>query len=269
MTLMWNDKEDPIEDVSEAFSQSLGWDVCFRCPKHLIGGAFEVLAGEYDPKLPMIDPTWAPRVLDIGANIGAFGAWVRHKWPAALVESFEPNPRAFEVLEQNRELAKAGDLWTIYPSAINAMSGRRVLYPGRGNLGQASFHHDVGGTQEEGGVEVTMQDAETLPDAQVIKVDTEGCEVAILDRYLSTHATAPTLVMLEFHRTIDRFILEELLAWYGLALIRGFLLSPVRGTLIFARVREHPTITTREVGDLYEVGERFAHLANLVGKGPL
>jgi len=262
----WNGEADPVQDVSSLFSHRLGWPVRFKCPKHLTGGALEVLAGEYDPHLTQIAPTWNPYVLDIGANVGAFALWVRHKWPNARISSFEPNPRAFEVLEENRALA--GGAWEAHRIGIGG-GGAAIaqLYPGRGNLGEASIHPDVGGCRDDEAVSIVLQDAALLPSAQIVKVDTEGCEVEILDRYLSTHTTMPTLVLLEFHRTIDRLVLEELLAWHGLALMRGFVLSPVRGTLMFARTRE-TALRARVPGDLEELRARVAHVAGLITPAP-
>jgi FkbM family methyltransferase len=258
--LTWNGAPDPIIECGELFEDTLGWTPAFRCPRHLAAGALQVLAGEYEPGIPQLTEAWPPRVLDIGANVGAFGLWVRHKWPGARVDSYEPNPRAFAVLHENWD--REPFHWRIHARGVAALAGRARLHEGKGNLGEASIHADVGGSKPDEGVDVELEDAAELPDAEVVKVDTEGCEVEILDRYLQTHRVAPTLVMLEYHRAIDRLLLEELLGWHGLALMRGMMLSPVRGTQIFARTREHPT-QARVTGDLQELRRRVAPLAEL------
>jgi len=226
----------------------------------MMGGALEVLAGEYEPGIPL-KTGWRPRVLDIGANVGAFGAWALHRWPGCLVESYEPNPRAFAVLEENSADRRVA--WKVYPCGLGAGVGRAFLHEGLLNLGEASIHPDVGGNKPDAVVEVPIDDAGYLPEGQILKVDTEGCELEILDRYLTTHDTAPTLVLLEYHRALDRLMLEQLLGWYGLALLRGVLVTAVRGTLVFGRMRGEP-LRGRVRGDLEELRAELAPLAGLV-----
>jgi len=51
--------------------------------------AEKVLAGEYAAPVDFQNP---PRVLDIGANVGAFTLWANQTWPGAAVIGYEPHP---------------------------------------------------------------------------------------------------------------------------------------------------------------------------------
>ncbi len=62
-----------------------------------------------------------PRTIcDIGANIGLFSLWARHKFPDAKIHSYEPNPRVLECLQKNLQ----GQDVTVYPEAVGAESGK-------------------------------------------------------------------------------------------------------------------------------------------------
>jgi methylase of polypeptide subunit release factors len=69
---------------------------------HLPGGVGEgivreVLAGEYESG----HVGEQLRVLDIGANVGAFSIWAAHRWPGSTIQAYEPNPSTFALLQTN------------------------------------------------------------------------------------------------------------------------------------------------------------------------
>lgn len=232
----WNGRDEAVVDLSRQF-----FDYPIRplsVPEHLVAGALEVLRGEYEPTPPPVAPAFhlnpGDQILDIGANVGAFATWASHRFPGALVASYEPNPEAVRFLKHNVEALEGV---TVHPVGVRHEQGAAALHEGGLNLGEASFHLDAGiGAKNDAGVVCAFVDAATLPDASIVKVDTEGCEVEILERYLATREHVPVLVMFEFHRVRDRLVLEELLELRGLYLVRGRILSPNRGTLIFARI---------------------------------
>lgn len=45
-----------------------------------------------------LDARRAPTIIDLGANIGLFGAYALSRWPDAVVRSFEPDPTNVRVL---------------------------------------------------------------------------------------------------------------------------------------------------------------------------
>lgn len=206
--------------------------VVFECPPNVDGDVEQVLSGrEYDVPLHFVKP---PRVVDVGANVGAFALWASRKWPDCTIDAYEPNPEAFAFLERN---ARTLDLrLRAHAFGVRSESGRgllrRGLCGGVTNLCCASFR-DIG-SQAEDGVDVETRDAAEVPACEVLKVDTEGCELEILSRYLKTHA-APVVVLLEAHSRMDRVLLEALLDGAGLELFCGQLRTPNLGTFAFVR----------------------------------
>lgn len=162
-----------------------------------------VLNGSYD--VPVDD---AELVLDIGANVGCFSAWARKKWPNARVLAYEPHPKNTELLVKNAPFAE------VFENAVRAEAGTALLREGGPNLGCSSFT-DLG-LQSERVLEVSCLAAEDLPAADVVKVDTEGCEVEILEHLDLSRAKA---VMLEYHSEGDRRSVMRILQAKGLELL--------------------------------------------------
>src|SRR3982751_6790287 len=57
-------------------------------------------------------------VVDVGANRGQYGKWLRSLGFRGLIISFEPNPTAFAELRQN-----ASEDWVCLPYALGSESG--------------------------------------------------------------------------------------------------------------------------------------------------
>jgi FkbM family methyltransferase len=55
------------------------------------------VAGEYSLALP----TEFPVIVDAGANIGMATLYFKHRYPGSRIWAFEPDPRAFELLQRN------------------------------------------------------------------------------------------------------------------------------------------------------------------------
>lgn len=194
------------------------------CPENMREFVQAVLDGEYD--IPWLGFETPPKVLDIGANVGAFAVWAANRWPGCEIECWEPNPEAFALLHQN---APAGTV--LHMAAVSDVElGRAGLRLGRHNLGEASLY-DIG-EQSEDVIQVDVVRPWTLPAADVIKVDTEGAEVEILQGYLWRRR--PKMVLFEFHRASDRVFLDELLLSKGYVLERGEIFGPERGVMCYA-----------------------------------
>jgi FkbM family methyltransferase len=76
------------------------------------------------------------RVLDIGANAGAFSIWAAHRWPGSTIDAYEPSPSTFALLQENTRsypMIRCHNL-AVYPSAGDevAFTSR---YPGDGEAG--------------------------------------------------------------------------------------------------------------------------------------
>jgi FkbM family methyltransferase len=133
------------------------------------------------------------RILDIGANIGLFGAWALGRWPHARIEAYEPDPR--NVALHRRTIARNGAeaAWTLHDAAAAAEDGTLRFAAGRYVLGRPA---DPGDTDA---IEVRKHDV--LPSvlaSDLVKIDAEGSEWEILadPRFEETSAAA---IALEYH----------------------------------------------------------------------
>ncbi len=143
------------------------------------------------------------RVLDLGGNVGLFGAWLAHRAPFARLVSYEPDERNAELLEQTIKRNVAAGLvapgaWTLVRAAAGTRDGSV-----RFAAGNYAMSHVVG----EGGavgtgtvVDVALRDvlALDLRDVDLLKMDVEGGEWDILadDRFAPESLRA---LVLEYH----------------------------------------------------------------------
>lgn len=165
---------------------------------------YRILAGSYD--IPYVVLKQAPRVLDIGANVGAFTYWARHKWPECKITAYEPdrdNAVIFKANNPDVELIEKA----VYP-AQTARLYRSKLNCTTHTLIPQNKEQYMKGTEYEDPVEVGCIPPEELPKCDVLKLDTEGCEKEILDGY----PYKPSMILLETHTEEDRRWIESRLA---------------------------------------------------------
>jgi FkbM family methyltransferase len=170
-------------------------------PEH--AGVQTVLAGAYD--VPGLSFDRAPVILDIGANIGAFTVWAANRWPGAKLEAYEPHPEHVRLLLENTDGIPNVDAFMV---AINgaAKAGQAMLFDGKNNPGERSLHQL--GEQVMTGMVVNTMPAADLPPCDILKIDTEGCEVEILETY--PYLSGVKALMLEWHRDED---FQKLMTW--------------------------------------------------------
>jgi hypothetical protein len=112
--------------------------------------------------------------------------------------------------------------------------GRRDLYLGKNNLGEASFY-DLGEQRLDAWVTVDAMDPKNLPYAEILKIDAEGAETEILEMM---DGFDYDLILLEFHDEDDRRKIDALLKDYSL--IGGNISRVDRGTLKYVHKRLIP-----------------------------
>jgi FkbM family methyltransferase len=167
--------------------------------------AREVLAGEYD----------APydgeglRILDLGANLGAFSVWAERRWPHSTITAYEPEPGAFALLERNTGARVRCVNAAVYPSDAATMTFVR----------RAGADIEAAVTTEAGAflaelppdqlIEVATVHPRDLPAADVVKLDVEGAEAVIL---AALDLSEAALITLEYHDRARRDAIERLTA---------------------------------------------------------
>jgi FkbM family methyltransferase len=147
--------------------------------------------GEYEPPVGVqgvLKGLSAPAVVDLGANIGLFGAWVLGRYPDAPVLGVEADPANAAV---HRLAIEANDArWTL----VEGFAGTRD-----GLVRFAAGQHATSHAAESGSVEVAAVDVfPELANADLVKIDIEGAEWELLadPRFA---ALRPRVLVLEYH----------------------------------------------------------------------
>lgn len=169
-------------------------------PDDMLETTGKVFAGEYDlPAYVRKNPV----ILDIGAGIGAFTRWAKIRWPDSIIYAYEPLPECVEYLSKNVSDLKGV---FIHQCAVGAESGTRTLYYGGNTRAMNSFEKSQ--YTREYGVTVSVKAAANLQKADLIKCDTEGAEIEILENL----PFDPEVILVEYHSVAAKSYLEKMYA---------------------------------------------------------
>lgn len=148
-------------------------------------------------------------IVDIGANVGAASVMLATHYPDADVHAFEPGPAAAALLARN---VAAFPRITVYPFGLGADRGQQRLYRSRWDPMSASILESAENRDEFDVIEIhraaTMVESLGIAAIDVLKIDTEGCEVLILTE-LAAVVSAIKVIYLEFHSERDRLRIDE------------------------------------------------------------
>jgi FkbM family methyltransferase len=151
---------------------------------------------EYEPPAPveaaLAALPAAPRVVDLGANIGLFGAWVLGRFPEAIIDAVEPDPENAAVHRLTIAANGLDRRWRLIEAFAATAPGVR-----RFSLGEHATSHEAG--PDEQSVEVGAVDVlPKLAEADFVKIDVEGAEWELLadPRFAELRAK---VVVLEYH----------------------------------------------------------------------
>ena len=160
--------------------------------------ARDPVLSSYEPPAAVaagLDATAAPRILDVGANIGLFGVYALGRWPGARITSFEPDPDNFRVLDLTVAANRREGNWDDVPAAVSDQVGELSFAPGHG----AKAHLSPTAADERTIVVPAVDFFDYQGDGvDLVKMDIEGGEWAILaDPRLVTAAVK--VIRLEWH----------------------------------------------------------------------
>ena len=145
-----------------------------------------------------------PKVLDLGGNIGLFGAYALSQWPNAVIHSFEPDPTNLRLLERVVAANKLENRWSITDAAVANYNGEMHFASALGGYSHVvtgPSQPATGDPHDLNGREITVRTVDIFEqdtDVDLLKIDIEGGEWPIL-----TDPRAPSLkaeiLVLEWH----------------------------------------------------------------------
>ena len=138
-------------------------------------------------------------VADVGANVGLYSIACARRVPRGHVWAIEPDPRNATLLRRHAELNEVADRITVVQAAAGAESGSI----GFAALGIPQAYVEGVQSSDITPIRVPLVRLdETVPQADVIKIDVEGYEGQVLDGstgLLDDGARRPRLLVLEVH----------------------------------------------------------------------
>jgi FkbM family methyltransferase len=152
-----------------------------------LGEVFHDRDYEPPPEMPELRPHL---IVDLGANVGYFGAFALERWPGASVLAYEPDPENAVIHAHAMALNDFAGRWQLRQAAAAASHGEFRFRASGDALSHAS---------DEGELMVPAEDVLPLvARADLLKVDIEGGEWAILGdpRFVER---PPRAVVLEYH----------------------------------------------------------------------
>lgn len=171
----------------------------------------DVLRGSYDIPLEFKTP---PVILDLGANVGAFAVWASKRWQGAEIHCYEPHPGTFKLLWKTIEREKLENCIP-YDQGVHEVAKRCKIFSGPNNIGEASVLQKW----DTDSFEIDLIAAKDLPDADILKMDTEGCEALILKGLIDSNRLKKlSAVMMETHGPADQEWIMGKLAENGFTL---------------------------------------------------
>jgi FkbM family methyltransferase len=144
--------------------------------------------GCYEPPEP-VPLDGALRVADVGGNVGMFGLFALERWDLISLRSYEPDPANLELL---RATAAPHAEWTVTGAAVSNRAGTLRFAAGM-------FSESRAAADDEHGIDVPLVDLFDQPAVDLLKLDIEGGEWAILTDPRLPELGARVIVM-EWHR---------------------------------------------------------------------
>ena len=141
-----------------------------------------LLDGEYDFVAALFPDQPPARIVDLGANVGAFSARCLSLWPHASVLAVEAAGDTFDVLDRNRRRSPTRD-WTVVRGAVWSEDGTVTFEAAEQSTGSKVVSADAATNV----VSVPAVRLRTLLErygsgaVDLLKMDIEGAEEAVLE----------------------------------------------------------------------------------------
>ena len=146
-----------------------------------VGMFLEIVAGRCYTRRAFYRPTPSDTVVDIGANIGVFALECHRQAPGIRVHAVEPHPGTCAQLRLNVERNQLGDTIAVHELAVADCAGLMYPTPGVSTSGHQSLTREGNGTGIPTVALHELFDRLGLDRCDLLKVDTEGAELLIVE----------------------------------------------------------------------------------------
>jgi len=189
----------------------------------------DVLSGKTYPLVPFITDVGV--IFDVGANVGSASIYFHSAYPQARIFAFEPHSGCFRLLSGNTEGMETIEAFNIglHDHAEEARLHLSKFDYATNSIGEYAHNLEDAETIN---LEPALETARGLgvETIDILKLDTEGCEVPVLGDLLGGHA--PRVIYLEYHSDRDRHQIDAMLRQDYL-LYFGNIPTPHRGEMCY------------------------------------
>jgi FkbM family methyltransferase len=214
--------------------------------------AIETLTGKTYPKIPFINNVES--VLDIGANIGASVIFFALHYPNARLVAVEPARQPVVLLRRNTMNHANAQIFNI---GLHNVTNKCSIYLGSPDSVTNSVVRNVLSSNSQEDVQLVAASTFTrsigLDRPDIIKIDTEGCEIPIINSMIDSFRNAK-VIYIEYHSEEDRLKIDRILCNTHL-LYCGKIAHPHRGELVYVHNDAFPSPNVRDRW-------RIAHISN-------
>lgn len=180
----------------------------FKCRKSFASFIPSIFGVEYKFNALRFISTSDCRILDIGGNVGIFALRCCRELPGSKIISYEPEKENAKLFRSNIKRNGLEGNVTLYQAAVFTENGTTELTVSKLNRGAHTIINNVDG--ETSKQTVDMIDAAGLPVCDYFKIDAEGVEFPVLERYFR-NVCRPIMIAYEWHSIMDRDRLERLM----------------------------------------------------------
>ena len=172
----------------------------------------DILQGKDYPSLRL--PNYFPKIIiDVGANIGATALYFYSYFPDSHIYCYEPSPINYKYLKEN---TKHFDNINTFPYGLFDRACKMPLYFGKDQCAQDSIikNNETSATNEtvtlvKVSEEMIFKSASKI---SILKIDTEGCEIPILNEIFKLEDLDIDMIYVEYHSEDDRIEIDKIVS---------------------------------------------------------
>lgn len=180
------------------FSNPTSAQVCHEC-----------LTGKSYPFIPEIGPVRV--IADVGANVGAAAIYFAMHYTEATIHAYEPSSRSLPLLIEN---AQQLNNIRVHKYGLGGKDDTRTIHHSntQDSVTDSLVWNDwSSNTTNEVVIKAARETLTKILPIDILKIDTEGCEVEILESLAETIADIK-VIYIEYHDWADRIQIDKFLS---------------------------------------------------------